>query len=110
MIWKPKLLSSTTTSLPCETFYLQEDPLGPRTVRATRIREEEAAGNEEEHDEKGGAQTGQDPLSAAHQVDEVELEEKTRRSESSETRHSRSPATTQQVHSQRRRRGRWLSR
>lgn len=81
MIWKPRLFSSPTTLHLRETFHLQEDPLGPRAVRATRIREEKATGDEEEHDEEGGAQTGQDPLGAPHQVDEVELEKTTGRCE-----------------------------
>lgn len=74
-------LSTYTTSHLRAAFYLQEDPLGPRAVRASRVWKEKAGGNEEEHDEEGRAQAGQDPLSASHQVDEVELRETTGREE-----------------------------
>ena len=55
------------------TLNLQEDSFWPRAVWIAWIGEEEATGHQQEHDDKDWAQTSQDPLSAAHQVDEMQL-------------------------------------
>lgn len=55
------------------TVNLQEDSFWPRALRTAWIWKEEATGNQQEHDDEDWAQAGQDPLSAAHQVDEMQL-------------------------------------
>lgn len=55
------------------TLNLQENPLRPGAVWIPRIRKEEAAGHQQEHDHENWTQTSQDPLCASYQVDEMQL-------------------------------------
>ena len=54
---------------------LQKDTFGARAVWIAWIRKEKAARHQQEHDDKDWAQTGQDPLGAPYQVDEVQLKQ-----------------------------------
>ncbi len=55
------------------TVNLQEDSFWPRAVGSVWIRKEEATAHQQEHEDEDWAQTSQDPLSAPHQVDEMQL-------------------------------------
>lgn len=57
---------------------LQEDSFWPRAVRTAGVREEEATGHQQEREDEDRAQTGQDPLRAPRQVDEMQLRRRNR--------------------------------